>query len=70
MEVFILHGLSRNIVSNRDNRFLNAFWKELFKLSGIELRPSTSYHAHTYEKNEIVDKWIEGYLRNNVLGKQ
>jgi hypothetical protein len=43
-EVFKLHGLSRNIVSDRDNRFLNTFWQDLFRLSRMELKPSTSYH--------------------------
>jgi hypothetical protein len=43
-EVFRLHGLPRNIVSDRDIRFLSAFWQDLFKLSGMELTPSTSYH--------------------------
>jgi len=33
-EVFRLHGLLRNIVSDRDNRFLNVFLQKLFIISG------------------------------------
>jgi hypothetical protein len=33
-EVFRLHGLPKYIVSDRDNRFLNVFWQELFRLVG------------------------------------
>jgi hypothetical protein len=44
MEVFRLHGLSKNIVSDRDSRFIGTFWRELFRLVGIELTTSTSYH--------------------------
>jgi hypothetical protein len=43
-EVFRLHGLPRNIDSDRDRRFLNVFWEELFRLSAMELKPITSYH--------------------------
>jgi hypothetical protein len=43
-EVFRLHDLPRNIVSDRDISFFNAFWKALFRLSRIESTPSTSYH--------------------------
>jgi hypothetical protein len=32
-EMFILHGLSRNMVSDRDNKFLSMFWQELFNFS-------------------------------------
>lgn len=46
-EVFRLHGLRKNIDNDRDNRFMAAFWQELFRLVGIELTPSTSYHPQT-----------------------
>lgn len=45
-EVFRIHGLPRCIVSDRDNKFLSLFWQELFRLSGIELTPSSIYHTH------------------------
>eukprot|EP00253_Pinus_taeda_P009495 PITA_09495 len=44
--------------------------QELFRLVGTELTPSTSYRPQTNEKIEIVNKWMEGYLRNYVPGQQ
>jgi len=70
MEVFRLHSLPRNIVSDCDSRFLSVFWWELFKLSRTNLTPSTSYHPQTNGKNKIINDWVEGYLKNYVLGKQ
>ena len=46
-EVFRLHGLPKNIVSDRDSRFIGTFWRELFRLVGTELTPSTNYHPQT-----------------------
>jgi hypothetical protein len=69
-EVFRLHGLPQNIVSDRDNGFIDTFWRELFRLVGTELTPSTSYHPQTNGKIEIVNKWVEGYLRNYVSKQQ
>jgi hypothetical protein len=67
-EVFRLQGLSKNI-SDRDSRFIGTFWRELFRLVGIELTPSTSYHPQKDGQTEIVNKWVEGYLRNYVRGQ-
>jgi hypothetical protein len=33
-EVFRLHGLPKNIVSDRDSWFIGTFWRELFRLVG------------------------------------
>jgi hypothetical protein len=68
-EVFRLHGLPKNIVGDRDNRFIGTFWRDLFRLVGTKLTPSTSYHPYIDGKTEIVNKWVEGYLRNYVGGQ-
>ena len=67
-EVFRLHGLPKTIISDRDNRFMSMFWQELFILVGTTLTPSTIYHPQTDGQIEIVNKWVEGYLRNYVAG--
>lgn len=46
------------------------FWQELFRLCGTELTPSTSYHPQTERQTEIVNKWVEGYLRNYISRQQ
>ena len=69
-EVFRLHSLPKTIISDRDSRFMGGFWQELFRLVGTELTPSTSYHPQTDGQTEIVNKWLEGYLRNYVSGQQ
>lgn len=69
-EIFRLHGLPRRIVSNRDSKFMSLFWQELFRLSGAILTPITSYHPQTDGQTEIINKWMEGYLRHYVAGQQ
>jgi hypothetical protein len=69
-EIFRLHGLPKTIVSDRDSRFMSTFWQELFRLVGTALTPSTNYHPRTDGQTEIVNKWVEGYLRNYVAGQQ
>jgi len=60
-EVFRLHVFPRNIADDRDNRVLSPFWQDIFRLSEMELTPSTSYHPQRDEQTEIVNKWVEGY---------
>jgi hypothetical protein len=69
-DVFRLHALPRHIFSDRDGRFINTFWQEIFRLVGTELAMSTNYHPQTDGQTEIVNKWVEGYLRNYVGGQQ
>jgi len=49
---------------------MSTFWQELFRLVGTALTPSTSYHPQMDGQIEIVNKWVEGYLRNYVAGQQ
>jgi hypothetical protein len=37
---------------------------------GMVLTPSTRYHPQIDGQTEIVNKWVEGYLRNYVSGQQ
>jgi hypothetical protein len=59
-EIFRLHGLPKTIVSDRDSRFMSTFWQELFRLVGMALTPTNSYHPQTDGQTEIINKWVEG----------
>jgi hypothetical protein len=69
-EIFISHNLPKTIFSDRDSGFKSTFWQELFRLVGMALTPSTNYCPQTDGKIDIVNKWVEGYLRNYVAGQQ
>ena len=69
-EIFRLHGLPNFIVSDRDSKFMSDFWQELFGLCSTDLTPSTSYHLQIDGQIEIVNKWVERYLRKYVTTQQ
>jgi hypothetical protein len=48
---------------------MGGFWREMSRLIGKKLMPNSSYHPQTDGKTEIMNKWLEGYLRNYVSGK-
>ena len=43
-EIFILHGIARETISDRDTKFSKNFWKSLFSRLETESNFSTSYH--------------------------
>jgi hypothetical protein len=62
--------LLRNIISDGDSQFIGTFWRELFRLVRTKLTRNTRYHPRTDGHTEIVNKWVERYLRNYVGGQQ
>ena len=44
IDVVILHGVLKKIVSDRDANFTSRFWKELLAGLGTEFAFSTTYH--------------------------
>jgi hypothetical protein len=49
-EVSILHGVPKEIVSDKDPKFTSNFWKYFFKGFGTNLNLSTAYHLESYGK--------------------
>ena len=65
-EIFRLHGLPRQIVSDRDTRFTSHFWKEVMSLLGVEQALSTAYHPQTDGQTERTNRILEDMLRHYV----
>lgn len=58
-----LHGLPESVVSDKDPTFTSKFLGELFKVQGVRLLMSTTYHPQTECQTEATNKTLEGYLR-------
>jgi len=62
-QVYRLHGMPSSIVSDRDKVFTSLLWQELFRLSNVTLRMSSSYHPQTDGQTERVNQCMETFLR-------
>ena len=65
-EVWRLHGLPSEIISDMDAKFSGEFWESLCKSLGIKQGMSTAYHPQTDGQTERTNQVLEGYLRNFV----
>jgi transposase InsO family protein len=60
--VWKLHGLPRNVVSDRGVQFVREFTRELYRLLAIRIAASTAYHPQTDGQTERVNQEQEQYL--------
>lgn len=64
--VWKLHGIPKDIVSDRDTRFTGHFWRELMRLIGTKQYMSTSFHPQSDGQTERVNRVMEDMLRHYV----
>jgi len=62
-EIFRLHGLPNDIITDRGTIFTSDLWKETTKLLGIERRLSTAFHPQTDGQTERTNAILKQYLR-------
>jgi len=65
-EIWQLHGLPTEIISDMDAKFSGEFWESSCKSLGIKRKMSTAYHPQTDGQRERTNQTLEGYLRNFV----
>ena len=65
-QIWRLHGLSNEFITDRDSRFTSAFWKGVTELIGTKHVMSSSFHPQTDGQTERVNQTLETYLRHFV----
>ena len=68
-EIWKLHVLPTDIVSDRDTKITSHFWQVLMYLLGIKTKLSTLFHPETDGQTERVNQTIEQYLQHYCLWK-
>ena len=63
-------GWPRVLVSDRDPRFMSAFWQRLMQLMRTRLNTSTAYHPHTDGQAERMNRLVGEVLRHFVCADQ
>jgi hypothetical protein len=66
-EIFKLHGMPKEFISDRDIKFTSKFWKSLFVGFETQFLFSTSYHPQNDGKTKRVKQVLEDMLRMHVM---
>jgi transposase InsO family protein len=65
--IVCLHGVPKNIVSDRGTQFTLKFWERFHETLDTQLRFSSAYHAQTDGQTERVNQILEDMLRAYAL---
>jgi hypothetical protein len=66
-DIFILHGMPKEIISNRDTKFTSRFWKSLMAGFETTLLFSTTYHPQMNGQTKRVNQILEYMIRMHVM---
>ena len=69
-EIWRLHGLPRDILSDHNSRITSNTWQHFLAVTGIRPRMSTAFHPQTNRQTERVNQVIEAYLRPYINQEQ
>lgn len=69
-DIWRLHGLPQDIISDRGPQFASEFWRHLCSRLGISPRLSTAFHPETDGQTERANQTMEQYLRAFVSHQQ
>ncbi|GBG77585.1 hypothetical protein CBR_g24032 [Chara braunii] len=64
------HGVPEDIVSDRDTRFMSAFWTALMQESGTTMKPSSARHPQTDGQTERAHQTAQVMLRTLIRPDQ
>jgi len=63
-EIWRLHGLPSEIISDRDPKFLSDFWQALMDHLDVQLSMSTTAHPQSDGQTERLNQVLEAFLRH------
>jgi hypothetical protein len=69
-QVYKIHGLPKNIISDRDVLFTSIFWSRLHNLIGTKLRMSSAYHPQSDGATERANRTVTQMLRQCIHPNQ
>jgi hypothetical protein len=68
--VVAIHGMPRELVTDRGSLFTSNFWQALMQQFGVKHKLSTSFHPQTDGQTERTNQTLEQYLRCYVNDQQ
>jgi len=61
--IYRYHKAPKSIISNRKLQFVSAFWREFIQIFNIQLRLSTANYIQTDSQTEIINQYLDQYLK-------